>query len=123
MLNKDIYVILKSRPVYINTAVFNEYFGYSAHFIGSKFTLQRKNIGKCGIFYFFNTTGFLNKFMNDNSWTFDGIVDFESKSQVLYHYGGDGELKSTEYLVSELSQKDVDMFILHLEWILMEETI
>ena len=75
------------------------------------------------ILYIFNTTGFLKKFMNDNSWTFDGIVDFESKSQVLYHYGRDGELKSTEYLVSELSQKDVDMFILHLEWILMEEVL
>ncbi len=75
------------------------------------------------ILYIFNTTGFLSKFINDNSWTFDGIVDFESKSQVLYHYGTDGELKSTEYLVSELSQNDVDAFAEHLEWILMEEVL
>lgn len=70
------------------------------------------------ILYVFNTTAYLSKFMNDNSWTFDGIVDFESRSQVLYSYGVDGELKSTNYLVSELTQYDADKLAEHLEWIL-----
>lgn len=70
------------------------------------------------ILYVFNTTAYLSKFMNDNAWTFDGLLDFESCSQVLYSYSKTGELKSTEYLVSELTQDDADRLAEHLEWIL-----
>lgn len=70
------------------------------------------------ILYIFNTTAFLSKYMNDNAWTYDGIVDFESRSQVLYNYNADGELKSAEYLVSELTQDDADKLVEHIEWLL-----
>lgn len=70
------------------------------------------------VLYVFNTTAYLSKFMNDNAWTYDGIVDFESRSQVLYNYDADGEFKSADYLVSELTQDDADKLAEHLEWIL-----
>ena len=73
--------------------------------------------------YIFNTTSYLLKFMHDNSWTYDAIVDFESRSMVQYEYDNDSQLKSTTYFVTELTQEDADILLMEIKYIVDGEKL
>ena len=62
--------------------------------------------------YIFDTVEYLRKFVQDNSWTYDVIVDFESGSTCYYVEDQNDEHTITSHMeIGNLDQTDVEYFM------------
>lgn len=59
--------------------------------------------------YIFSTVEYLLKFVHNNAWTFDKIVDFESKSTVYYEVDQfTDEMLASHMVVGNVTQDDAE---------------